>query len=86
MEWYPYKFQSRTDIKSGGRKRSKRERDVSAAKAFLDILAPMVIGYGANYILASMDKTKPMRVFMTKEGRATLPTRRKTPNKIPMRV
>ena len=85
MEWYPYKFQSRTEIKSGGRKRSKRERNVSAAKAFLDIVAPMVIGYGKNYILSS-PWTKPMRVFMTKEGEATLQTRRKTPNKIPMRV
>ena len=85
MEWYPYKFQSRTEIKRGGRKRSKRERDVSAAKAFLDIVAPMVIGYGKNYILSS-PRTKPMRVFMTKEGEATLQTRRKTPNKIPMRV
>ena len=85
MEWCPYKFQSRTEIKSGGRKRSKRKRNVSAAKAFLDIVAPMVIGYGKNYFLSSAG-TKPMRVFMTKEGEATLQTRRKTPNKIPMRV
>ena len=47
---------------------------------------PMVLGYGEKYILEPMDKTTPMRVFMTKEGEATLQTRRKTPNKIPMRV
>ena len=59
MEWYPYKFQSRTTIKNGGvRKRSKRVRDRLAA---ITEPSPMVVvGYGMNAIVVpSDDVTKP---------------------------
>ena len=87
MAWYPYKFQSRTDIKSHGRKRSKRKKrdglgrknhakqDPEDPTVVMETVTtepwPVILGYGKDSTLDQVDVKAPMRVFTTEEEEAT---------------